>query len=94
MQPTAVDRDEWCTLTSDSGGGAPRGCAWDETVCTERPDFRIVLGSQGAPPEQAEALLFCARHYVTELARLVEVHLPGCSQPANAHVLAFGSISD
>ena len=69
-----------------TGAPRPRGCQWDESVCTAAPEYKIELGGQGG------INVFCPRHYALALARLAEVHLAGCPHPAAEHVGAFGRI--
>lgn len=79
----------------DEAGNRPRGCQWDESVCTATPEYRIQLGGhdhEHDPDPAPEVRLACGRHYALELARLVEVHLPGCSHGAAAHVTECGPV--
>lgn len=71
--------------------GRPRGCGWDESVCTSSPEYRIVRGSHGHDHEEQapDADVYCGRHYALELARLVEVHLHDCIYSAADHVAGF-----
>ena len=78
--------DDGTDLFVESDGDRPRGCAWDESVCTEMPEYRVA----GGPDDEQTVDLYCPRHYALELARLVEVHLHECDEPVSAHVSSFG----
>lgn len=69
-------------------GDRPRGCSWERSVCTETPTHQVTYPGTDRP----EAHPFCARHYVLELAYLVEVHMPTCSNPLSDHVTSYGRI--
>lgn len=81
--------DDIFTEIYDGDGWRNQGCIWDESPCGTMPEYRI------APAEfsdHGEVQLLCPRHYALELARLVEVHLPDCTEPAAAHAASFGPI--
>lgn len=84
--------DDTATPVVGFDGDRPRGCRWDESVCTAAPEYRVVRGDHGHDHEAPDVDAYCARHYALELARLVEVHLPDCEGSAAAHVSAHGRI--
>lgn len=86
---TKVRIDDGIFIEVDADGERPRGCQWDETVCTAQPTHRIAQSHEGHA-DHVHAEVYCGRHYALELARLVEVHLPGCDRDAAAHVAEFG----
>lgn len=70
------------------GKGRPRGCQWNESVCIETPEYKIVERRDSGPDTQ----VYCGRHYALALAHLTEVHLPECSSPAESHAAEFGPL--
>lgn len=69
-------------------GDRPQGCLWDRSVCTDPPTHQVTYASR----EEPEVYTFCARHYTLELAYLVEVHMPSCTNPLSEHVTSYGRI--
>ena len=84
-----IDDDIRTPVVADDAD-RPRGCRWDESVCTASPEYRVVRAAHGH--DDAHADPYCPRHYALELARLVEVHLDECGQPASKHMIAYGRI--
>lgn len=70
-----------------AGFGAGR-CLWDDSVCTDPPTHYVTLRQS----EGTAAELYCVRHYVLTLARLCQLHLPGCEGPLDAHVAGHGEL--
>lgn len=82
-------------IDDSDGEDRPRGCSWDESVCTTAPEYRIGRGSHvgdDGEPNDPEAHVYCGRHYALELARLTEVHLHDCAAPASHHVSQYGRV--
>lgn len=73
-------------------GDRPRGCMWDESVCTSSPEYRIV--ASGRDYDHSHVELYCPPHYALQLARLAAIHLPECSRKAADHVAAFGPVGE
>lgn len=71
------------------GDWGRHGCGWDESVCSDEPEYRIVAPDSG---DGGSAGIYCPRHYALELIRLVEIHLPECSEPLSAHVSVYQRI--
>lgn len=80
-------RDGDIIVIDDAGGPRPRGCAWDESVCTQTREYRVQYAS--GQDSTGEVDVFCPRHYALTLAELVEVHLVGCEGSAADHIVAF-----
>ena len=85
MVRTQTRDDDVIELIGEDGE-RPRGCQWDETVCTHEPDHRIELGESG------ESMVLCPRHYATALARLIEVHMATCEGTVSEHLGTFGRV--
>lgn len=87
MSVRTRDQDD-IVVEIDAGGDRPRGCLWDESVCTRTPTHRVVPPAHNLHHD--EPTILCARHYALTMARLVIVHLPGCDAPLAEHVVAHG----
>ncbi len=69
------------------GGRGPRGCAWDESVCTQSPSHAI----DGRTPGDTQ--LYCARHCVLALQRLMWVHVAtSCSNSLSDHLSGYREV--
>lgn len=82
-------------LETVEGVENPR-CSWDESVCTASVEYRIQrrAGEDDTEPGvDGEVELFCPRHYVLSLARLVEVHEAECGHPAVEHLADYGPLN-
>lgn len=92
---TGITIDDDVTIPLDGfEGDRPRGCQWDESVCTAAPGYRIVGAEErhGDHTHEAAAAVYCPRHYALALARLVEAHPTECTTPLAAHAVVYGSI--
>ncbi|MFT4189546.1 MAG: hypothetical protein QM621_13340 [Aeromicrobium sp.] len=87
---TTTRDDDLLTDVFDDEGDRPRGCRWDESVCTSSPEYRVLAGHGDTFDD---VLTFCPRHYALYLARLVEVHAPGCAGSLRDHIAEYGPIS-
>lgn len=74
-------------------GARPRGCDWDESVCTDSPTHTIVVPGHDEDGVGRHASTYCARHYAVALARLLTLHVPHCTGGVREHLLAYGEIS-
>lgn len=81
-------RDDLLGIDMDFGGGRPRGCMWDRSICTASPTHQITV-SQG---EDTTSAPYCERHYVLMLRHLVHVHLPDCDGDVHPHATSYGPI--
>lgn len=82
-------------LETVEGVENPR-CSWGESVCTASVEYRIRrrAGEDDAEPAAGgEVELFCPRHYVLSLARLLEVHEAECGRPATEHLADYGPLN-
>lgn len=89
---TGITIDDDILVPLDHGAeDRPRGCRWDESVCTSSPEYRVVRGSHGSQEADDTPVVdvYCARHYALELARLVDVHLHECPFGAADHAATF-----
>lgn len=84
--------DDTAIGVEDDGQPRPRGCQWDESVCMESPTHRVVPPEHNLHHDSPE--VFCARHYALALARLVIVHLPGCSAGVRQHIVEYGAAGE
>ena len=73
-------------------------CGWNESVCQDSATHRIqycrAQEEEEGPDAGGEVRLFCTRHYVLTLARLLEVHEMECGIPAVEHMDGYGPLSD
>lgn len=88
--------DDIMTPLDGFEGDRPRGCQWDESVCTRSPGYRIAGAAEPHADHVPEATVdvYCARHYALALARLVETHSAECERTLAEHASAFGRIED
>lgn len=71
----------------DAGFSAGR-CAWDRSVCVDKPTHFVASESTGG----TTADVYCQRHYVLSLASLCELHLPDCAGDFPGHVARHGKL--
>lgn len=96
MATRSTVEDDVIGIDDSDGEDRPRGCAWDESVCTTTPEYHIGRGShvgEDDEPLEPEVQVYCGRHYALELARLTEVHLHDCAAPASHHVSHYGRVA-
>lgn len=72
-------------------------CSWTDSVCNETVEYRIEhipSIDQQKEGEPGEIEFFCPRHYVLELARMLEIHGDSCGHPPMSHLKSYGPIDD
>lgn len=74
-------------------GQRPRGCDWNESVCTDTPTHTIVVPDHDEDASGPHASTYCARHYAVSLAELLTLHVQQCSGGVREHLSAYGEIS-
>lgn len=79
------------TLIGGDGPGKPR-CEWFHGICTETPTKYIAAPTREDGTATVET--FCVRHYVLNLAELLEVHGPTCEHGGIAeHIAEYGDLN-
>ncbi|GAB3847811.1 hypothetical protein [Nesterenkonia populi] len=71
--------------------GAPNPrCQWYYGVCTDAATHHITRPAVG--DEEPEANTYCQRHWVLQMARDLEVHMPTCTGTVDSHYAGYGPI--
>lgn len=84
MMTRVKERSDAIDIDILGDGDGPRGCSWDEEVCTNCPTH-FIKGSGDEVPQ-----LFCARHYALSLAYYLEVHCHEYCSSTAQHFEKFG----
>lgn len=81
-------KDDTTTGTGLGAGFGAGRCAWDRSVCVDKPTHFVASDST----DGVSADVYCLRHYVLALAILCELHLPGCEGDFPRHVTGHGKL--